>query len=67
MYEKLKGGTGIPQIYWSGSDAYNNILIIELLGPSLQRLFNVQNKKFSLLMTITIGIKVLNILEYIHN
>ena len=34
IFEKLKGGFGIPKIYWSGNNKNNYILIMEKLGPS---------------------------------
>ncbi len=42
MYEKLKGGPGIPKIFWTGTDRNNNILIMERLGPSLEKFFQRQ-------------------------
>ena len=67
IFAKLKGGPGIPKIYWSGFDNNNYFLIMEKLGPSLQKVFYQYNQKFSLPMIKNIGIKILNILEYIHN
>ena len=66
IFEKLKGGFGIPKIYWSGNNKNNYILIMEKLGPSLQKVFYHYNQKFSLSMIKNIGIKILNILEFIH-
>ena len=44
-----------------------NILIMELLGPSLENLFQSNNKKFSLKTTCMIGIQMLDRIEYIHS
>ena len=67
IYDKLKGGIGIPKIYSIGSDQFNNYLMMELLGPSLQKIFYEQNKTFPLPLIINIGIKIIDILEYIHD
>ena len=52
IYTTLKGGTGIPNIYWCGTLGKYNILIIDYLGKSLETLFNDCYHKFSLKTTI---------------
>ena len=44
-----------------------NILIMELLGPSLETLFQSLNKKFSLKTICMLGIQMLDRIEYIHS
>ena len=44
-----------------------NILIMDLLGPSLENLFQTKNKKFSLKTTCMIGIQMIDRIEYIHS
>ena len=39
---------GIPSIRWSGVDGEDNVLVIDLLGPSLEDLFVYCGRKFSL-------------------
>lgn len=39
---------GIPTVKWSGVDGEDNILVIDLLGPSLEDLFVYCGRKFSL-------------------
>lgn len=39
---------GIPQIYHFGQEGVNNILVIDLLGPSLEDLFDFCDRKFSI-------------------
>ncbi|MFS7888787.1 putative non-specific serine/threonine protein kinase [Helianthus anomalus] len=38
----------IPSIKWSGVDGEDNVLIIDLLGPSLEDLFVYCGRKFQL-------------------
>lgn len=39
---------GIPGIKWSGIDGEDNVLVLDLLGPSLEDLFVYCGRKFSL-------------------
>lgn len=39
---------GIPGTKWSGLDGDDNILVLDLLGPSLEDLFVYCGRKFSL-------------------
>ena len=54
LYMALQGGIGIPKLHWCGSQGNYNILIMDLLGPSLEDLFNYCKRKFTLLTTIMI-------------
>ena len=40
LYNILQGGVGIPQIRWYGQGMDYNVLIMDLLGASLEDLFN---------------------------
>jgi len=66
VYNFLSGSEGIPIIKWYGKDERNYYMVINLLGKSLQDLISHSNK-FSLLLTLKIGIKILNILKLIHD
>lgn len=55
IYRYLYGGgkssltlVGIPKIHWWGTEGDYNIMIIDLLGPSLADLLLKTNNKFSL-------------------
>jgi len=39
---------GIPQIYHFGQEVLHNILVIDLLGPSLEDLFDMCGRKFAI-------------------
>ncbi|XP_058762511.1 uncharacterized protein LOC131635887 [Vicia villosa] len=48
LYELLLLGTGIPIAKWSGVEGEYNVLVMDLLGPSLEDLFNLCKRKLSL-------------------
>ena len=48
IYKTLMGGPGVPWMMWSGKQGDYNIMVIDLLGPSLEDLFRICNKHFSL-------------------
>jgi len=57
---------GIPQIYYCSTEGTKNIMIMDLLGPSLEDLFNLCNRKFTLKTVLMIGDQMLTRIEYIH-
>ena len=44
-----------------------NILVMELLGQSLENLFQAQNKSFSIKTACMLGIQMIDRIEYIHS
>ena len=59
VYKLLKGGVGIPKIYWVGREGDFNVLVMELLGPSLEDMKGYCCKKFSLKTTAMIAIQMI--------
>ena len=67
VYSILEGGMGIPKVYMKGTLNDNNIMVMDLLGPSLEDLFNYCGRKFSLKTTMMLGIELITRLEFIHH
>ncbi|XP_065873801.1 casein kinase 1-like protein 6 [Euphorbia lathyris] len=67
LYMLLQGGTGIPHLKWFGVEAEYNIMVIDLLGPSLEDLFNYCNRKFTLKTVLMLADQLINRVEYMHS
>ena len=65
IYQYLSNTNGVPSIKWYGRDEENYYMVINLLGKSLQEIKN-KHTIFSLKTTIQIGIKIISLLETIH-
>ncbi|KAH1128885.1 hypothetical protein J1N35_000263 [Gossypium stocksii] len=67
LYMLLQGGTGIPHLKWFGIEADYNVMVIDLLGPSLEDLFNYCNRKLSLKTVLMLADQLINRVEYMHS
>ena len=67
IYKYLQHGFGIPRVYECSKNKKNIILIMELLGESLEKKLNKCNRKFSLLTVLMIGEQLVTRLEFIHS
>lgn len=67
VYRILQGGIGVPKIHWSGVYQNLNILVIDLLGPSLEDLFNYCNRRFSLKTVLMLAHQILLRIEFLHS
>ncbi|XP_074282289.1 casein kinase 1-like protein 10 [Silene latifolia] len=67
LYMLLQGGTGIPHIKWYGVEGEYNVMVIDLLGPSLEDLFNYCSRKFSLKTVLMLADQMINKVEYMHS
>ena len=67
IYMVLQKHIGIPVLHYCGSQGNYNVLIIDLLGHSLEDYFNKCKRKFTLLTTLMAMEQMLSLIEYIHN
>ncbi|XP_059660331.1 casein kinase 1-like protein 10 [Cornus florida] len=67
IYMLLQGGTGIPNLKWFGAEGEYNVMVIDLLGPSLEDLFNYCNRKLTLKTVLMLADQLINRVEYMHS
>ncbi|KAJ0775591.1 putative protein kinase CK1-CK1 family [Helianthus annuus] len=61
LYMLLQGGTGVPHLKWIGVEGEYNAMVIDLLGPSLEDLFNYCNRKFTLKTVLMLADQLVSI------
>ncbi|KAI5121654.1 hypothetical protein M0805_002730 [Coniferiporia weirii] len=66
-YRILAGCPGIPQIYHFGQEGLHNILVIDLLGPSLEDLFDMCGRKFSVKTVCMTAREMISRVQTIHD
>lgn len=67
VYRSLAGGVGIPFVRWFGRETEYSAMVIDVLGPSLEDLFNYCNRKFSLKTVLLLADQMISRVEYIHS
>lgn len=66
-YRILAGSYGIPRAYYFGQEGLHNILVIDLLGPSLEDLFDWCGRKFSPKTVAQVAKQMISRVESIHD
>ncbi|ORX60415.1 kinase-like protein [Hesseltinella vesiculosa] len=65
-YKILAGLPGIPHTYYFGQEGLHNILVLDLLGPSLEDLFDMCNRRFSVKTVAMLAKYMISRAESVH-
>ncbi|QSL66022.1 hypothetical protein MERGE_003159 [Pneumocystis wakefieldiae] len=65
-YKLLVGSLGIPHVYYFGQEGLHNILVIDLLGPSLEDLFDWCGRRFTTKTVVMLAKQMLTRVQTIH-
>ncbi|XP_052519374.1 casein kinase I-like [Budorcas taxicolor] len=66
LYKLLQGGIGVPRVWWYGQEKDYNVLVMDLLGPSLEDLFNFCSRRFTVKTVLMLADQMISRLEYLH-
>eukprot|EP00931_Biecheleriopsis_adriatica_P075784 TRINITY_DN49578_c0_g1_i1.p1 TRINITY_DN49578_c0_g1~~TRINITY_DN49578_c0_g1_i1.p1 ORF type:complete len:452 (+),score=125.67 TRINITY_DN49578_c0_g1_i1:84-1439(+) len=67
LLKHLEGALGITNVYYADVEGEYNVMVMDLLGPSLEDLFNVCRRKFSLKTLLMLADQMLYRIEYLHS
>lgn len=66
LYDVLGWEKGIPHIHWSGIEGDFHAIVFELLGPSIEDLFNFCGRRFTMKTVLLLFEQLISRLEYLH-
>lgn len=66
IYKILGCRQGIPRVFWYGVKGGYNVMIMELLGPSLEDLFSYCGRKFQLKTVLMLADQMIKRIETVH-
>eukprot|EP00830_Metopus_es_P007492 TRINITY_DN17119_c0_g1_i1.p1 TRINITY_DN17119_c0_g1~~TRINITY_DN17119_c0_g1_i1.p1 ORF type:complete len:216 (-),score=27.13 TRINITY_DN17119_c0_g1_i1:82-729(-) len=58
---------GIPKLYWAGEEGNYKVMVIELLGPSIEDLFTFSGKSFPFPILLQLAKQMIHRLQCIHS
>ena len=67
LLRRLEGNLGVPAVLWLGGTETHNVLVMELLGPSLQELYRYCERRLSLKAVLLLAEQMISRLELCHN
>lgn len=66
-YKMMAGGIGIPEMKWYGIEGDYNVLVMTLLGKSVEDLFIQCQRKLSLKTVLMLADQMISRIEYLHS
>uniref|UniRef100_A0A182PEC5 non-specific serine/threonine protein kinase n=1 Tax=Anopheles epiroticus TaxID=199890 RepID=A0A182PEC5_9DIPT len=66
VYARFEGCAGFPRIHHFGQENGYNILVMDILGPSLEDLFNLCGRRFTLRTILKLVDQMIDRIERVH-
>ncbi|KAI8084496.1 kinase-like domain-containing protein [Halteromyces radiatus] len=66
IYQVMNGLQGIPRTYYFGIEGIDYCMVMDLLGPSLEELFEMCGRQFSLKTVVGVGKDMVSLLQSVH-
>jgi len=66
LYKIFDGAVGIPKMYFFGLQGDYNVMVLDLLGPSLEDLFEYCRRKMTLKTVLCTAVQMLQRIEFVH-
>ncbi|KAH0585105.1 hypothetical protein H2248_008366 [Termitomyces sp. 'cryptogamus'] len=66
-YRTLNGTPGVPQVHHFGQEGLHNVLVIDLLGPNLEDLFDMCGRKFTIKTVCMAAKQMITRVQAIHD
>ena len=63
----FEGGTGLSTVHYFGVEGDYNVMVMDILGPCLEALFQFCDRKLSLKTILIMAIQCIERIEYIHS
>lgn len=67
LLKHLQGVPGIASVHYCDVEGDHNCMVMDLLGPSLEDLFNICRRQFTLKSVLMIADQLLYRIEYLHS
>ncbi|KAG2074209.1 kinase-like protein [Suillus decipiens] len=66
-YRTLNGTVGVPQVHHFGQEGLHNVLVIDLLGPNLEDLFDMCGRKFTIKTVCMSAKQMISRIQSVHD
>ncbi|XP_023216214.1 casein kinase I-like [Centruroides sculpturatus] len=67
LYKIIRGDDGIPRIRWYGQESNCNVLVMDCLRTSLENLFTLCSRHFTMKTVLMLADQMIERMEYVHN
>lgn len=67
ILKELQGEVGVAELFYYGVERYFSVLVISLLGNSLEDLFNHCKRRFTPVCVMLLGEQLIDRIEYMHS